>query len=217
MLTFLLIILSFMPTSQPDNIREDVQNYLKQNLAKYDHFEFEILQMPPKAAKIIINNDKVFTFSGGYANLNVTAIDRNNNVTQSYITIKIKVYANILAAAEDIKSREEITPEKVEKKILDITMLKGNPVTKPEELEGYASKFRIAKGRIITSDIIETIPVIKSGDRINANSIRGNVIVTTDAIAQQDGRVGDVIRVILKNNKQFKGKVLDSNNVIIIE
>jgi len=61
------------------------------------------------------------------------------------------------------------------------------------------------------------LPLIKSGDKINVSTIRGSVIVTADAIARQDGRLGEVIRIVTKNNKQFKAKVIDSNNVILVE
>lgn len=217
MLSYILLILSFFSFHQPEGFKEEIESYLKQNLKQYERFEFEILQAPEKANKIIINNDRQFTCSGGYANINVTAIDKNNKVSQSYVTVKLKLYRNVMLSTVDIKWKEEITADKLEQKILDVTMLKGEPFDKPEGLLGQVAKMRINKGRIITADIVEAPPVIKNGDRINANSVRGNVIVTTDAIAKQDGKAGEIIRIMTKENKQFKGKVIDSNNVIIVE
>jgi flagella basal body P-ring formation protein FlgA len=210
-------LLSFFTGAGNTAFREDVDNYLKQNLKNYDHYEFEILQAPENSNKIIINNDRPFSQNGGYANINVTVIDKKNSVSQSYITLKLKLYKNVLVSSQDIKSKEEISPEKVELKKLEVTFVKGEMFEKPEELAGNVAKMRINKGRIITSDIIEIAPVIKSGDLVNASAVRGNVIVTTDAIAKQDGRPGELIRILTRDNKQFKGKVIDSNNVIIIE
>lgn len=217
MLSYIILILSFFSFQQPDGFKEEVEAYLKQNLKQYERFEFEILQAPEKSKKIIINGDKPFSCSGGYANINVTSIDKNDKVTQTYITVKLKLYRNVLLSLVDIKAKEEISADKIEQKLLDVTTLKGEPFDKPGDLLGNVAKMRINKGRVITSDIIEAPPVIKSGDRINANSVRGNVIVTVDAIAKQDGRTGEIIRIMTKENKQFKGKVIDSNNVIIVE
>lgn len=217
MYSFIFLILSFFCFQQPEGFREDVENYLKQNLSKYESFEFEILQAPDRSNKIIINTDKPFNISGGFANISVTVIDKKNKVTSSYLTLKIKLFQKVLVSTEDIKAKEEISREKVELKVLEVTMLKTAPVTNIEDIPGNIAKVKINKGRIITSDIIDSAPVIKSGDRVNANSIRGNVIVTTDAFARQDGKTGDIIRIITKDNKQFKGKVIDSNNVIIVE
>ena len=217
MLNCLLLILSLFAVQNSGGFNEDVENYLKQNLKKYERFEFEVLQAPEKSSKIIINNDKQLNISGGYANINVTVIDKKNKVSQSYITVKLKLFQTVVVSTADLKIKEELTADKLEQKQLEVTMLKTEPVTKIEEATGNVAKMRINKGRIITVDIIDAAPVIKNGDRVNANSVRGNVVVTTDAIAKQDGKVGDIIRVMTKENKQFKGKVVDSNNVIIVE
>ena len=47
--------------------------------------------------------------------------------------------------------------------------------------------------------------------------MRGNVIIQTDVVSKQEGSVGDIISVHTMENKIFKAKVVDNNNVIIVE
>jgi len=217
MIALFLIFLNLFSPANPDSFRDEIQNYLKQNLSKYEKFEFEILQTPEKADRIIINYDKPFTWSSGLANINVTAVDKANNVSQSYITIKLKLFQKVLVSTESIKTKEPLSAEKCELVLLEVSQLRGVPILSKDEINGYEAKVKIEKGKVITEEMIEALPLIKSGDKINVSTIRGSVIVTADAIARQDGRLGEVIRIVTKNNKQFKAKVIDSNNVILVE
>jgi flagella basal body P-ring formation protein FlgA len=65
--------------------------------------------------------------------------------------------------------------------------------------------------------MIELLPAVYSGDKLIARIRYGNVVVSTDAYARNDGTIGEVIKIRTKNNKQFKAEILDSKNVKIIE
>jgi flagellar basal body P-ring formation protein FlgA len=217
MFSFFFLFISLFSFGQTDNFKDEVQTYLKQNLKQYERFEFEILQSPSKAEKIVIDDSTPLNISGGLASISVTAIDKENRTSQAYITIKVKLFQKVVVAKSEIRMKEGINPGNLELKTLDVTMIKGVPLTKPEDALYNCARTKIAAGRIITDELMDRMAVVKSGDKVNVNSVNGNVVVTTYAIAKQDGRIGDIIRIITLGNKQFKAKVVDANNVIIIE
>jgi len=61
------------------------------------------------------------------------------------------------------------------------------------------------------------MPIMLSGGKVNAHAISGNVVVSIEAFARQDGAEGDVIRIITKEKKIFKARVIDGLNVQILE
>ncbi|MFA4923752.1 MAG: flagella basal body P-ring formation protein FlgA, partial [Ignavibacteriaceae bacterium] len=70
---------------------------------------------------------------------------------------------------------------------------------------------------ILIREVLEEKPVIQSGDLVKASFINGNVIVSMEANARQEGAVGEIIRVVTQNKKQYRVKVVDSLNVNILE
>ena len=61
------------------------------------------------------------------------------------------------------------------------------------------------------------MPVIYSGNKVFAASIVGNVKISFNAFAKQEGSIGDVIRIRTTENEIFKAEIIDYQNVLVIE
>ena len=102
-------------------------------------------------------------------------------------------------------------------KSFDVTELNNSPVSIKNDLSGYRCKKNLKTGEVLTENDIEKLPVINIGDKITASVVEGNVLIQTEAVSKQDGQVGDIINILTDDNRQFKAKVVDFNNVLIVE
>lgn len=217
MYSFILIILSLV-FSGKSSFDEDLSNYLKINLSgKYEEYNYEILQMPKSYLKIEILNPSNFNMNGNIIYVPVKIYQNNKRVIESIISVKLKIYKNVLAASRDIKPHEILTEKDFIQKRQDVAEMNVPPVTSPSKIEGMQSSEFIKTGEIINSLNIEPIPIVKAGYPVLAKYNNGNVMINFNAISRQDGITGETITVISADKKLFKAKVVNSKEVIIVE
>ena len=211
-----LILLTFF--SKPnENLKKTINDYLKNNLKQYDKYEYTIVKVPTFEGKYEIRNETKINLSNSFAYIPIKITRTNSNIVQTYITVRLKLFKTICIAKDAIEPGQALSENDVELKLVNVTDLRGTPIESLDELNGLRSKVKIAPGSILIKELLDEIPVINKGDHITASAIAGNVKISTDAEARQDGVVGDVIYIVTKDKKQFKAKIIDSNNVIIIE
>ena len=211
-----LILLTFF--SKPnENLKKTINDYLKNNLKQYDKYEYTIVKVPTFEGKYEIRNETKINLSNSFAYIPIKITRTNSNIVQTYITVRLKLFKTICIAKDAIEPGQALSENDVELKLVNVTDLRGTPIESIDELNGLRSKVKIAPGSILIKELLDEIPVINKGDHITASAIAGNVKISTDAEARQDGVVGDVIYIVTKDKKQFKAKIIDSNNVIIIE
>ncbi len=211
-----LILLTFF--SKPnESLKQTVADYLKDNLKHYDKYEYTIVKIPAFVGKYEIRNETKINLSSSFAYIPVKITRANSNVIQTYITVRLKLFKTICAAKDIIEPGQSLSGKDVELKLVNVTDLRGTPIESLDGLKGFRSKVKINPGSVLIKELLDQIPVINKGEHITASAIAGNVKISTDAEARQDGVVGDVIYIVTKDKKQFKAKIIDSNNVIIVE
>ena len=215
MLALLLSIL-FLFTSLGSDIKDNIADYLSIHLKGYEKYEYEILKIPSDYSSIKILNEKDLKLSGDLAYVPVNIV-KNNRTAQTYITVKLKLYQNVLVAVRDIKRKDELTKSDFEISLQNIAGKQAKPFINIESISSYRSKKNLKEGEILTKNDIEKIPLIKVGDKIKASVVKGNVMIQFDAVSKQEGSAGDIINIITADNKRFKAKVVDINNVLINE
>ena len=90
------------------------------------------------------------------------------------------------------------------------------PLTDSTFLEGKQAKKYIRAGSIVFPSMIEEIPVLKLGDKVNIVIEKGSIKVTAEGIARQKGAEGDIIRVVnLDSKKILKAEIIDSLTVTV--
>ncbi|MEJ2617799.1 MAG: flagellar basal body P-ring formation chaperone FlgA [Ignavibacteriaceae bacterium] len=200
-----------------ESLKKTIGDYLKDNLKQYDKYEYTIVKVPTFEGKYEIRNDTKINLSNSFAYIPIKITRTNSNVIQTYITVRLKLFKTICVAKDVIEPGQALSNNDVEFKLVNVTDLRGTPIESPDKLNGLRSKVKINPGSILIRELLDEIPVINKGDRITASAIAGNVKISTDAEAKQDGVAGDIIYIVTKDKKQFKAKIIDSNNVIIIE
>ena len=211
-----LILLTFL--SKPnESLKKTVADYLKDNLKQYDKYEYTIIKIPSFEGKYEIRNKTKINLSNSFAYIPVKITQPDSRIIQTYITVRLKLFKTICIAKDMIEPGQPVSDNDVELKLVNVTDLRGTPIESFDELEGWRSKVKITPGSVIIKELLNEIPVIYKGDQITASAIAGNVKISTQAEAKQDGVVGDVIYIVTKDKKQFKAKIIDSKNVIIVE
>ena len=215
MLALLLSILLLLDPGST-NIKDQVKSYLNDQFKEYESFEYEILKMPSDYSSIELLKAKEFKVSGSLGYLPVKIV-KDGRTAQAYVTVKLRLFNNVFIVVKDIERKENLDKSYFEVKSCDVTELNNSPVSVKDDLFGYRSKKNLKAGEVLTENDIEKLPVINAGDKITASVVEGNVLIQTEAVSKQDGQIGDVISILTDDNRQFKAKVVDFNNVLIIE
>lgn len=214
MLNFLIILL-FASTPQ-NQLREKIEIYLDAKLKGFQKYEFEITSSPKETDVLMIDNDRDFKLSNDVAFIPVKSI-KTKGASLSFVTVKVRLFDYAYVAKTNINKRMQLSNEDIELKLIEVSKTRGTVLTKADDVSAYRSKTLIKNGEVLISEILEKIPVVKNGDLVSAHSQYGNVMISIDAIARQEGCVDDVIRIASKDKKLYKAKVIDSKNVSIIE
>ncbi len=209
---FLIILLQLFPE---DSFKSKLQNYLSEKLSGYSRFSFKVNDLPVNNSRIEIDNSRQMRISNRYAFLPVQVYDAYDNVSNSFITIEIELYKTVLIASRKIKRGEILSADMFDSSEVEITSIKGTPLFEIDEIEGKRSRIEINKGAVVTEEIIEPVPDIYPDSKVTLHVIKGNVDVSVEATARQEGRIWGIIRVITADNKIFNARIIDKKNVIL--
>lgn len=209
MILLFVILLSVSVFAQ--NFNAEVKNYLAEQLKGYDKIEFTILN-DSKLNNYKIDHSRELKIKNGTAYLPVKLIDRNKS-TNSILTLQLKLYKQVPVSIREIRRREAIDSDSYTLQSVDVTNLRI--AAAGFNSNSFRAKTNIKAGQIITEDLIEEIPLIQSGSRVTAECIKGSVIISTEAIARQDGKANETIDILTSSNELLKAKVINSQKVLI--
>lgn len=130
------------------------------------------------------------------------------------IYFRYTIQATILGyvASKDIKGNEAISLKDFTQKRVSLDMVRREPASK-NDLKKVYSKNYIPEGNLITKNSIKKLPDIKRGDRVVISDSKGAILIQSIGEALENGSIGDVVRVRLKNNKVANGIVTGKNRV----
>ncbi len=198
-------------------IESQLKSFLDKRLSNFVRYEFEIADLPKNYNKLELDNDREFKINKNYAFVPVIVYDKRKNISLSVITLKIKLYQKVLIALKDINRNELLSNYLFEEKIVNISNLRGNPVTNIDFDQGYRAKSSIKIGSVLIEEYIEKNPDVFFNDKLILHAGGNGVDISTEVIAKEEGRIGEIIRVITSDNKIFKARIIDKYNVSLIE
>lgn len=213
MIKVLLILFPlFVSNAQLDS---EVDSYLQKNFSNYVKYEYEIMDMPKSFNEIEVNQNVGFRLAKDIVYVPVTVTNANGNF-ESHLKVKIKLYRFAFIANDNIERNSDLNLSQFRVEIVDVTELREEPLP-VHELQNIRSKMFVSKGSALLGSMVEQKPDIEAGDVVWLNSTLGNVNIKISAIARQEGKVEEIIRVKTEDNKLFRAKVLDNKNVLVLE
>jgi flagella basal body P-ring formation protein FlgA len=208
---FLILFFNFISTAQISI--EQLSEYVNSKFKNFDKVEFKI-DDKVDLKKISLDNSRLSNYKSGYFYLPVI-INERNNPKKSILKLNVKLLKNVFLAKSDIPINSTLKAEDFNYELRDVTQLRGNLVEKHFNFNNYRTKFFIKKGSILEYDLIEELPVIKSGDKIILEVRVGSVIISSDAIARQNAKIGDKIDVLSYNNEILKAKIISPQKALL--
>jgi flagella basal body P-ring formation protein FlgA len=196
------------------SFKEQVAENLQKAFPEYEKIEMQFPNNFSSNEKITIDCTRSINLSRGIAYIPVIAT-KEKKTSSSIVSVKVELFKKILVANRDFGKKELLQKPGFEEKVMNVTKINGNPVSIDFAVSEYRVKSLVKNGDILFEEMIERIPLINSGDKVFAEVRNGNVIVTTRAIARQQGSTGDVIELISQYNKIIKAKIVGSNKVIV--
>jgi flagella basal body P-ring formation protein FlgA len=86
-----------------------------------------------------------------------------------------------------------------------------------EEIAGALAARDLAEGEIVNGRVARIPPAVRSGDQVAVRVVSGAVEVRALAVAQQSGRIGDVIRVINPSSRRpLRARVVGKAQVEVV-
>jgi flagellar basal body P-ring formation protein FlgA len=152
------------------------------------------IELPPGPCKLQISSNGLMF---GHRNVLVTVeIMQNGRVLRSFwITAGVRISAGILTAARKISSGESVAQDALLKKNVEIADLRADYARNPEDVIGKMAIKTILPGEPLTLDVVKEPFLIKHGETVNLRLERNGIILNSTGRAEQDGRLGQVIRV----------------------
>jgi flagella basal body P-ring formation protein FlgA len=122
---------------------------------------------------------------------------------------------SVYSAKRDIQFNTTLRKEEFSYGLKDVTKLRGKFFTNDEEFENFRTKSSIKKDEVLILDLIEKIPAVKSGDKLILEVKKGSVEIHVEAVARQNGKIGELIDVLTANNELIRAKVISPNKVLV--
>lgn len=135
------------------------------------------------------------TYAGPVRTVLVTLLADARPVWRGMIGFTVRRYASVLVTTVAIPRGKIVDPACVTRERREITQLKGVPVSDPETLRGTRAAVALSAGAIITAEAVEPIPLVRRNEPVRVTATCGSIVITTLAIACDDGAEGAVIRV----------------------
>ena len=146
----------------------------------------------------------------------VNTIDSDGRKRSGQVRFNIHRFQEVLILKDKVKRSTELASEQVEVTRVEVTTIKEQPLISADQLNGKRVARNLRKGAILTTNCLENIPDIESGNEISIVYASENCRIAASGVALQNGMTGEFIRV--KNSASGKiimAKIIDSKEVSV--
>ena len=163
MLSYLLSILFLIAGSDTETI---INSYLDNELSDYTKYEYEVLRMPRYVDSLNDENIKIdearrIKINKGFASIPVVITLKNNRTKKTYISLKLKLYDEVLIANQKIEKGEELDKSLFETQELEVTKFRSKHINNIKKLNHFRASRTINEKDVLQEKFVESIPLIQ--------------------------------------------------------
>jgi flagella basal body P-ring formation protein FlgA len=126
----------------------------------------------------------------------------------------IEVQQSVVLAAKPLGRNQPIANSDIKIKKMNLTRVPANAVLSADQVIGQRANRSIAVNTILRMDQIDMPPLVRRGDLVQVLAESKVFKITTQAVAKENGAMGDRIRLMnLRSKKDLYGVVLDAQTV----
>jgi flagella basal body P-ring formation protein FlgA len=215
MLSFISILLMVL-FGENKQFDAQLKNYLDAKLKSYSKYEYQVMSLPKSYARVEIKDNKEFRINKNYAYIPISVYDKDNFVSSSLLTVRLKLFKEVWVAQSKIEKNVNLTPAMFLVKEENVAVVAGNVFDVSGNLRSVRSKINIREGSVLTQEMVKAIPVVKNGEKLTMHSGKNGVDVSIDVVSRNEGCVGDLINV-QGGSTVYKARIIDKSNLMLEE
>ncbi|MGE4232172.1 MAG: flagellar basal body P-ring formation chaperone FlgA [Bacteriovoracia bacterium] len=139
------------------------------------------------------------------------------NQTLGWVRAAFSVLEPVYVAKKTIQPGDSIRVDDFELKVGDALVLQtgGRAIFRKGEFpQGYRARQAILAGSVLSSSVIDRLPVVRLGDTVTLILRSDNLRISTKGVVQGAASVGDMVTVQLpRYNRTFRGKLTEGRKV----
>ena len=144
--------------------------------------------------------------------------DSNDRAVQAMLWFAVSGMQSVLVAAAPLRAGEGLGTQSAMTTEKDIMALGCIAAIGPGALEGMRIRRSLREGDAICANMIEPRPAVGRGEEVLVRSVAGPVTVVARGIAEQDGAIGQKLRVRNPGSRQtFVAAVSGEREVVVNE
>ena len=184
------------------------------------------LLFDPADAKVLATSGRGIRFevltsateSSARLPLSVTVFREERPVATHRVTVDVRVETEVRICARYLARGERLAEGDVEVKTLLIEPHPSRPLGNDDAIVGTEATRRLVVGQILRHGDVEPPLVVKRRSRVTVRAVRGRFVLRLTAVALEDGRVGEVIRVRhLTNDAEFHATVDADGQLTVLQ
>jgi len=130
--------------------------------------------------------------------------------------VRVKRFQTVVVSAAQLDRHTVLQPQHLRLSRRETTKLRLNTFAAVQPLLGLRVSRIVRAGEVITENLVETVPVIMRGNRVEIVVQKGTLQIKMPGIAREDGRLGDIIKVKSpETRKILRGKVINPATVVV--
>lgn len=146
--------------------------------------------------------------------LDVQVNDKHYRTLQ--VWFEVSAMSTVIEAIRELPAGAAVHPGSVRHAVADIAKVSGSPLQGLEELTGQRLTRKLSRGEVITSELLEPLPLVNKGQKVQVQASVGNVSLTVQGRALEDGYRGDRIRLErLDGHDRYAAVVIDNGLVSV--
>jgi len=132
------------------------------------------------------------------------------------LRVTVEVFHPVVVTTHRVEKGSKFSRENVSLVRTSTSKVLGQYMDRLENVLGRTAAAPLVPGTVVRINSLFDPPVVKRGQSIQAIVQYGNVEITVQVRATEDGKAGDVIRVEnSETHKLLRGKVLDEKTVVV--
>jgi flagella basal body P-ring formation protein FlgA len=152
----------------------------------------------------------------GYFPLKVVLQDGRGEVRAISTSVQISFYEYVLVSNTRVKSRHDLSRYDFTLQRIEVGKLIGDPIKDFAQIDGMRASKTISKGKVLTDQMTEPIPIIKKGERVRIVYESGNLKIESYGIARKDAIKGEMVEVKNTNSgKNIYGRATAQGFVMV--
>ncbi|MCH7866274.1 MAG: flagellar basal body P-ring formation protein FlgA [Myxococcales bacterium] len=131
----------------------------------------------------------------------------SKELKRAVVTASLKSVVPVLVASRAMRRGEVVTEDDFYVERRDVSVMRGAVISRERNLLGMRLRRSITAGRVWQPRHIESVPKVMRGEMVRIRLESGGLRIDSIGKASEDGRVGDLIRVLNASKRYVTGRV----------